>query len=673
MAFKFYIDGQLTDQPVNDTGVITSIVRDTTIKAVLVDQNIDLLWAANNNLQSGYISGFTYLKDKFDEGICGECSLAIYDQVSDLQTVLIYEGVIKTPSMKFDKQREIVTVNVNDNNYYSYLNNNRGIKVLLTADKTKSKLEITPPSPYELDLFNSNGCAYGSFAGFYYQAYWIVDVFEHIIKCLTDNRLGFRSDFLTNLDYPLFLCKGQNLINAVSFFPTAQGTIEISFEQIFTELNKIYNLSFYIDNSDNLNPVFVIEDTNSLYSQDAAFYHFADIKEMSENISPTELYGVVTAGDANYTDGQQSLYTWNSAISYYGWRDEQFFPLGQCNTNQELNLRSEWSIDNNIIQDTLVGQNNSNIDKIFLIECENRDSINLTAQGQQYSFFGQGGCFYNLGLNNFSKLKSHASEFETVFGNFLGLGDDGFRALLGNSPVQDINYVTSPASAPNFIPLGGLTVNPAQYVNETSDGGFDGNNNYNNATQRYIVPSDGNYSFRQSLQWDQSGFIASEYFQIAATITLYDSLLVQKAIFTTGSNYGGNGSFELNADWVVNAVAGDIVIASYGVGYVPNQAPSQQLARNFYLKYTSFFECNGTPEGGISITSGNGLIKKIEYTFEYDINQDDFLLIKANPLSRLSFEKDGITRFGWIKSIQHNNWTGMTNIKLITNNATTTV
>ena len=99
MAFKFYIDGQLTDQPVNDTAVITSIIRDTTIKAVLVDQNIDLLWSANNDIQSGYISGFTYLKDKFDEGICGECSLAIYDEVSSSQTVLIYEGVIKTPSM----------------------------------------------------------------------------------------------------------------------------------------------------------------------------------------------------------------------------------------------------------------------------------------------------------------------------------------------------------------------------------------------------------------------------------------------------------------------------------------------------------------------------------------------------------------------------------------------
>ena len=671
MAFKFYIDGQLVDQPVNDTAVITNIVRDTSIKAVLVDQNIDLQWNGNNNVDSGYISGFAYLKNKFDEGICGECSIAIYDEVSPSETALIYEGVIKTPSLKFDKQREIVTAKINDNNYYAYLSNNRGIKVLLNADKTKSKLDITPPSSYELDLFNSNGCAYGSFAGFYYQAYWIVDVFEHIIKCLTDNRLGFRSDFLTNLEYPLFLCKGQNLINPVSMFPDAQGTIEISFEQIFTELNKIYNLSFYIDNSDNLNPVFVVEDSNSLFSQSEAVYHFSDIKEMNEYISPTELYGVVTAGDSNYTDGQQALYTWNSAISYYGWRTEQFFPLGQCNTNEELNLTSEWSIDNNLIQDTLVGQNNSNIDNIFLIECENRDSINLTAEAHQYSFFGQGNCFYNLGLNNFSKLQSHASEFETVFGNFLGLGDNGFRALLGNSAVQDIDYVTAPASAPNFIPTTGLTVDPAQYVNETTDGGYDGNNNYNNATQQYVIPADGNYSFRQSLKWDQSGFIASEYFQIGATITLYDSLLVQKATYSNGSNYGGNGSFELNIDWVVNAAAGDIVIASYGVGYVPNQAPSQQLPRHFYLKHTSFFECNGTPDGGISITSGNGLIKKIEYDFVYDITQDDFLMIKSNPLCKLSFEKDGITRFGWIKSIQYNNWTGLTNIKLITNNALT--
>ncbi len=36
------------------------------------------------------------------------------------------------------------------------------------------------------------------------------------------------------------------------------------------------------------------------------------------------------------------------------------------------------------------------------------------------------------------------------------------------------------------------------------------------------------------------------------------------------------------------------------------------------------------------------------------------------------FEKDGIERVGWIESMKRDDWTGITQITLVTNNATTT-
>jgi len=58
MAFKFYIDNQLTDQPVNDMDLVTRIVRDQSTKNVLITQDIELIWNNNNGLPSGTISGY---------------------------------------------------------------------------------------------------------------------------------------------------------------------------------------------------------------------------------------------------------------------------------------------------------------------------------------------------------------------------------------------------------------------------------------------------------------------------------------------------------------------------------------------------------------------------------------------------------------------------------------
>jgi len=57
MAFLFYIDNQLTDQPVNDTALITSIKRDNQLNALLITQDVELIYNGNNALNTGEVSG----------------------------------------------------------------------------------------------------------------------------------------------------------------------------------------------------------------------------------------------------------------------------------------------------------------------------------------------------------------------------------------------------------------------------------------------------------------------------------------------------------------------------------------------------------------------------------------------------------------------------------------
>jgi len=676
MAFLFYIDNQLTDQPVNDTALITSIKRDNQLNALLITQDVELIYNGNNALGTGEVSGYSVLKTLFDEAICNEVEMEVYDQVSDSVTVLIYKGIIKIPQVAIQEQEILLSCKVQDNSFYSFINNNKDIKVNFLANATKSQEAFTPCQWYSVDFYNSMNCIYGSNIGFFYQGYLLTDAFRFIVAAITDNRVGFQSDYLDSLTEPLMIFKGQALLNSYTIYPAApEPQVEISFAELLREAHKIYNLIFFIDDSDVNNPILRIENYEYIYGN-IITHNFDDLKEIKSSVDTKNLYSAVKVGSTVVIDGQLPEYTWNSATSYYGWKEETFFPLGQCNTSNELDLVSNFIIDSNAIQDTVALGSTAEIDSYFLVQCSNIDTVGLTADAHQFAYFAAGGCYFNLGINNFFKMQRFSVLFETTFGNFLGIGTNGFRALLGDSAVQDLYFTTVPSGGMTTIPA---LVDPVEYVNETTNGGYDGGNNYDNTTFEYTVPVTGDYSFLSRFSVAVAGMLGNvsgflDTFTVTNTINVYDAGMVFKfaasQVFSL-AGAGANGFHTLDTVLVANVDATDIVNTSFRINYAPNQSGNQQQPRILVLLSTSFFECNGTPEGGVSITAGNTTVKKYLHEFNVDVDQTDFLTIKSNPTGMIAFEKDGVTRYGWIESMQHNDWTGQTNIKLITSNATT--
>lgn len=681
MSFKFYIDNQLTDSPVNDIELSSNIKPDALLGGLLVNQDgVNIVYNGNNDLQAGTISGYAYLKNLFDSGICNEASLTIYDENDT--TELVFTGVIKIPQVVIDEQLVNLSCKIQDNSYYSYLHNNRELKVNFAANVTKSLDDFTPCRWYSIDMFNSNGCAYGSFIGAYYKGYKVTDALEFIIAAISDGRMAFRSDYLDSLDEQLFILKGQALLNPYTLFPSAPDPVyEISFAQLYKELNKIYNLTFFIDATDPDAPVFRIENYEYAYNSEVA-YTFEDIQNLRTSVNELHLYSAVNVGSKVVIDGASSAYTWDAAISNYGWKQEQFFPLGQCNNNNELDLVNEFIIDNNAIQDTLILNSTAEIDSYFLVLCSNINDYTETADAHQFSYFGSPDCFYNLGINNFFKMQRHSVLFETTFGNFLGIGSNGFKALIGDSGLQDKIYATIPNPGPGitYVPPQGLTLDPVPYVNETTNGGYDGGNNYNNTTYIYTVPVTGDYSFLMRTVAEVAGMLgnttgALDTWTITQNVVVYDSALNFKfastQIFTLAGT-GANGTH--NLDVVMSGVldATDIVYCTFRIQYAPNQSGNQQLPRYFAILNTSFFECNGTPDGGVSIASGNNGVRKYIHEFNYAVDATTWRLIKAGLIKTYNFTKDGITRSGHILDMKHNDWNGSTTIKLLTSNATTT-
>lgn len=676
MAFRFYIDSQLTDQPDNDMQLVTNIDRSAIVGGLTVSQSNKLKWSEPDTPPAGTISGYAYLKSVFEGSLCSECVLEIYDEVGPVETYLHSRSVIKVTDLEFDEQRTSVTTEVRDNSFISYVYNNWELKVDLRALLTKNKLDTEAIVPYHVDLFNGCTGEWGSIIGAYFHGYLVTDILDFIIRVITDEKVSFQSNFLSTLTYPVILFKGESLMNPYTLYPTSNPVFELSLKDVIKELGVIYNLSFFVDNSDPDAPIFRLEDTQSTYSFFGGFT-FNEPLFLKTYVDETNLYGDVSVGSTITVDGSNStgcIYTMNEAISYYGFKEERFYPLGQCNTNAVLNLVSNWVISNNVIQDIIVGASTAYIDDYVLIECDGVDTVGLTANGHQWDFFGQPTppVFYNLGLNNFNKMQRHSDKFETVFGNFLGIGTLGFKALLGDNPAQDITYMTGSIFNPNFIPPAGLTVNPAPFPNETTNGGFDGSNNYNNVVFEYVVLVDGDYSFHGQLHIEVDGIVSFDYFDMIIVITQYDAALTVKSSGSGGAPVLQNGFHIVDGVLVCSAVAGDIIKMTYGMGYHPNQSGNQQNARTLTVIWDSFFECNGTPEGGQSITSGNKYIRKLIHEFEYSVTETEWRTILANSIGAFPFVKDGVTRTGWIKEMTHQSQSGLnTLIKLISSNATT--
>lgn len=666
MAFKFYIDSFLTDQPVNDTDLKTLIKRNTDIGNVLISQEVEIVYNGDNDLQPGEISGYSYLKNIYDNNICQEISFKIVDQVSQSETIELYIGTIKVPNISIDLQRTLLKTKIQDNSYYAYINNNRTVKVNLASVKTKSGEDLTAIQPYRMEMFSTFGCVhYGpSNGGTYFKGYKVLDVFDFIIRTITDNRITVTSDYFTEIENQPFMLKGQALINPYTQFPLApEPVIEVSFEELFNEMSKQYNLVFWIDDSDKNDIKLKIENSDRSFST-TVVHQMNDLFDLTSSIFADQTYGVVKVGSKIFdlTPSNQHI----PETTGFGWKEESYFPNGQCNVATELNLVNEFVIDSNIIVNLIQGST-SEIDSICLIECEQVDDVLFTTRATIFYPFNNSLCCYNLGLNNFNKLQRNSGRFSDLLSNLLATGSNTYLVNMGyDSSDNRVYHGGGSASAPGFIPIGGQTYD-ADYENETTNGGYDFDGNYDNVTTfEYTAPFDGNYSFFHRMFFSIAGIQSFENFEVSVGFQHLDVGSVFIAQQLGGGTYGFNGSFSQDTTYVVAALAGEKIRGIYRFVYNPNGTGNQQIARNLVVGYTSFHVCTGVPDEGLVIGGSDMLSNKFFYDFFHDINQTDFQAIKANPTGAITFEKDGVTRVGWIESMNRNDWTGQTQIRLIT-------
>jgi len=572
-------------------------------------------------------------------------------------------------------------------------------------------------------MFDSFSGVYGSTIGAYFRGYRVYDVFKYLVAAISDNRVGFESYYLQQ-STNLFIFDGFALAN-----PNTDPNVIVSFQKLFEEIHKARNISYFIDNTDQANPILRLEDSESLFTSNQV-YDFSSIKELITRIKTDKIFGSIKVG-ADYNPGGSAvtIYTFNAGTSYLGWMQEIYTPVGQCNIDNEMNLVNEFIITSNAVNDQVVGAVDSNLDSLFLVECDNVDTVGFTASAIQYDAWAASTVYkyYNEGLNNPSKLIAHSSNYQTGVSNTVEIGGNGFQASLGQELLLGTYEPNSPAFASPFY-----LIDPVIFADETTGSNYDGGNNYDNTTGVYVAPLSGIFSFSSKLLIDAVNILQCAAAGVIGNATVGIQVLNSPTLTATSyplnlirgftlvqiiSVYTDNTLAVLVSDKLtVHRITQDSTVAPYSVNYVVTLTTGQavvtqtiaiadvfapQLFGNLsirevntlpnwsvatlgcvvpsgarpaiYAADTSIYQCSGAPDGGgIIIANDPSLYRDKEWEFQYEIPQTDWLNIKANPTGLFTFEKDGITRTGWISSMKHNDWTGATQIKLITSqNATT--
>jgi hypothetical protein len=676
MAFLYYLDGTEVNAPINDKELLTTIKRDSNLGGFLITQDADLQWTG---------AAYTYLYDKFfDEGYCTEVEVLILDQCDSGTVRELYNGIIKMASIIIDEDECTCRTKVQDNSFYAYINNNKSIEVSPTQTGSKMGDEITPPTVYELAVFNPGDGAYWVNT---VKGYRVYDLIEHCITVITDGRVGFTSDFLWNQSEELFMTTG----NALAV-PGNNATFTYSFDTLYSELSKQFNLSFYIEQDDYNIPTVRIEPKNYFYST-APGITFSDLKDLKISIDQSKIYGTVLLGSQILNDAQAYI-NFNENIPFYGFKQEKFYPIGQCNLDTELNLVNQYVISHNVIEDCVMNAAPDYYDEIILISCENVDPVNFTAQAKRYDLGGVTPPFlYNIYLNNYSKAQRH---FDFLPGNLLdsfNVSSNNFRVEKQVNEVYNAGLGGSATDTP--LPLvasgtiGTLTYydysdsfEPYDFPDETTPGNYDLGGNYNTVTFTYTIPSDGRYTFNvrlfynlvRSFSQNQNG--TGNIRNLILHIKRYDNA----AVFIEETTVVNPipfilGSYDAVSSASFDALTGDLIRVELEF-YVRlfEVTIGSGNTRQFGLEVTgaSYFESNSD---NVIVGASTLNYKIIKWEFSLPVSQEDFRSLVADPTGIQTFTKWSeaagafSSRRAWIDEFKYNNTTGFAQIKLVSNNA----
>lgn len=687
MMMEFYLDGQLVDPATNWKDVSSTLRRDKDLNLFLLYQEYTLTFTDR---------GYDYLIGKVNgPGFCTEVEVEIRRQCDDAMKT-IFRGILFIADCEVNEKTCTIDVKVNDRSFFSKINNNKNIKTAIDAKLTKNQQEITPVQIYDLDCYSVTTNSLIRTV----KACRVEEAFRYMIEFMTDNDITFVSDTFGSLGEwnGLSICTGFRLRGGPST-NVLYRWIPFSFIQLFNEINKRIPLVLLVENPYE-NPVVRIESIEYLYGQQINF--FADnIDEIVTSFDDSKLYAIVKFGSP--TD-DTFIYRFPETINFFGYREEEFHLLGNCNIDRTLDLSCDWIVSSNILE-RAISLLHQDFDKdLFLINSIYTDDFNGRTTND--NFLGQvpPAFSYNALLNNASIADRYVDDLSSSIAAYYIDSQDG-QALgyLGTS-----NNVTG--TFPYQTQL--TTVLP---LNQES---YDYGNFFDPILYRYVAVESAVYNIDAQITLKYIGAgqnlnrgyyqLWMEHFDISNnkknTYQMWDGILnnnvspynlwpgtpgsgVSYQLINLGDfsfTYNNSGEYRAKINGSastanINMVAGDYLQLrvyyepySQTPFYTPPQAPgitySSQNVDVLSGVNKTYIKCTKTSIVGATFLNVDQDQFKVKlHKFNYPMTQTTFESILANPIGRIGFAMDGQQyRYGWINELKYNHTSGVANFVLAT-------
>jgi len=631
--FRFYIDNVLVSEPTNWIDFTESIEFDQELKALLPKYEVKLNFVT---------SAYTAINDKKEgSGYCSSVVIKIDQECSPgagYSTIL--NGTIYISDCRFNLNKCFVECDVTDNNYGAKIHNNKSKKAYLNVARSQNDTAITACTYDDIQVFVPTTGTYSGATT--RRCYRVSDAFRFLIDFMTDNTIGFESDYLTTLTdnfgiEGLRLTTGAELrLHDLSLAPF------ISFQDLFHEIDIKYPLGFTVITVAGV-PTIKIE--NIEYFQNVTeSITVSNINDLQQSFNNELLYSGVKFG-STFLDYDSLQYHYPQ-IRFFNFADEEYHLQGECNIDKILDLTGFIISDTNLIEGCVATDiDNETYDSdLFFVQIS---SISLLASSSYDPVTGTLPYYYNKNLQN-----NFIAERHNLQGNialYLGNADNTFRAE--TTVFQDFTteYVAAIDNTTNVL------TSKVFFQDDSTPPNYDTNANYNTTLYKYTSPASGSYSFENSIDTYVSGY---GQLLMQVVYNVYNAAnVLQRQEFCPQYNYfplsavggalysfyytmAGSKSVYLPVGWYVTVSLSAISYPS-----------SSSIFHNFQVLAGSYFLCSESEDGGgiydVAVP-GDYFVSRFEFDAPLSLSQYD--LMKADLSKSIGIDNDGITkRFTWIR------------------------
>lgn len=667
--FKFFLNQiETSEAPEGWEDYNTTLKNDSDLKGLFKLSDTSLTFWGD---------GYTTIKNAFDtDGHCGQMDFEVRQYNGASVYTSVFTGILFLKNVEFGEgiNGSYAKCKIEDNSFFAKVFNNRNLKAKIYSTFSKNG-EVITACPYNrLQYFNpSSGSYYVMFTptGNYVRnntCFTLFDLLTYMVAFVSDGEMDFYSDtFGTGGIYEEYVVTNEF---TVRYSQTASGVTqslfetnwpEINFADCFKELDKEFNLGF-VAGFDGSRAYLRVEAIDYLFPT-TVLHTFQSVANIRQKTYEPKLYGKLIAGSTDTINAGNLSFP--GGIRFVGFRREEYYISGKCNTDRELDLVNNWVIDSNLIEDLVINGASLPVDstdtdtRIILVHAPFDSGTGVYKAAQSNWVSSSGDVFYNETLNTDNKTRRYLGGIPNNIALQLGTVDNTFSAEYTSQVDATNNGTTATVQ----------DLDPVQVNLELADP----NSNYDPATFRYTCPNGGLYTFNVQCQFrafnafgnpSQGSCTANIFIWLKNNTTGYEQLIYTQP--NSGTVACGS-IININTSGTLNCSASDDV--QLHVQFYGFFAPALLTGTNLRLISGLRFACTASADGGgVYQTYNPDEYSVINYKFEAPLSYADFQTIAADPRGQIEFYVEGgKTYLGWIDEIKYNHFEKMANVSLLSN------